>query len=212
NNSYLENLNLQKELKVEEKFLLGGKGNMGWIEPVLKGTAPPYLLEYYFDLPYPVLRADIKTDARLFNSGDSQAKIRGFFVDQEEAFEDYSLKNQEDEDYLFFKVESDGSNTYAPGGSVNVFSRDDWGGYRRSGYSVLKPKSNKFLISYLFTSQYYRADYFLAQIYNIGQGAFFKFALDTTDLKIFKINELTEVEIEKDDQSERPVVIDLIYR
>lgn len=210
NESFKENLYQKEKLEIEKKFNLKKNDSLTWIEPNITPDNPPYLLEYLFEFPYQIKKAEIKTDMRLFNAEGSQAAIKGYLVDEENHFADYQKKGRR---FSFLEVKSDNSNTYAPGGEVNVLSRPStWGMGRLSSYKVLKPKNTKkALISLVFKSEYYRPDYFLAHLYNIGNSSFFKFTLDTEDLKKLKVEESTILSLEKNSSETNPVIIDIVY-
>lgn len=206
---FKENLNRVDQLKIDTKFNLKKEGSLSWIEPDLTPDNPPYLTEYLFDLPYQIKEVAIKNDMRLFNGEGSRAAIKGFLVDNEKDFGTYLKKAS---GYTFLEVKSDNTNTYAPGGEVNILNRQDWGMGRLSSYKVLKPKKNKILITLLFESKYYRPDYFLANLYNIGNSSFFKFKLDTAKLAKPKVENGTILSIEADASEATPAIIDIIYR
>lgn len=209
-NSFKENLNQQEKLMVDKKFVLRANGSFTWIEPNIRPDQPPYLLEYIFDFPYQIKKLEIKNDARIFNGAGSQAAIKGYMVDEENHFNDYLKKGDK---FVFLKIESDNSNTYGPGGEINVLSDPNWGMGRLSSYAVLKPKNdNKVLIALLFESKYYIPGYFLANLYNIGRSTFFKFTLDIKGLEKPIIKESAVLSIERDDKETTPVIIDILYK
>ncbi len=205
------NFNQKEVSEIEKKFLLGKSGGLTWIEPDLTPDKPPYLLEFLFDFPYPIEKVEIKTDMRLFNAEGSEAAIRGYLVDEEKHFTDYQKKGKR---FLFLEVKSDDSSTYAPGGQTNVLSKpSNWGIGRLSSYKILRlKKPQKVLAALSFESRYYKPDYFLAHLYNLGHSSFFKFTLDTEGLKKLAVKESTVLSLEKDSNETGPVVINIIYR
>lgn len=207
--SFQENLNQKEKLAVGKKFIVEKNNEFAWIEPNLTPDQPPYLLEYLFDFPYPVKKIEIKSDARLFNAKDNKASIKSYMVDNENNFGDYLKKGQR---YIFLELKSDNSSTYAPGGEVNVLNSPQWGIGRLSSYTVLKPrKTTRVLISQLFEAQYYLPNLFLANLYNIGNSAFFKFTLDTKSLEKINVVVGTVLSIKKDESQTNPIIVDIIY-
>lgn len=204
--SFKENLINKEKLA---KFKVSSQENFVWLEPNIKPDQPPYLLEYLFDFPYQVKKAEIKNEMRLFNAAGSQTAISGYLVNGEENFKDYQKKGRK---FLLFEIKSDNSNTYGPGGEINVLIPGNWGVGRLSSYVIKNPESKKLLISLKFSTQYYRPDYFLAHLYTIGDSSFFKFTLDTTKVEKPRVEAGTVMAIEKKPEEKNPVVIDIIYR
>ncbi len=207
--SFKENLNQKEKLEIDKKFKIKRNGTFVWIEPNISPDQPPYLLEYIFDLPYQIKKVEVKNDARLFNSTGGQTVIRGYMVDQEKYFSSYLKSGNK---FSFLKISSDNSNTYGPGGEINVLSDPNWGIGRLSSYTVLKPKNTqKILLSLLLEGKYYNPGYFLANFYSIGNSSFFKFTLDTKNLTKPKIGEGEKISIEKNNGEANSVAVDIIY-
>lgn len=203
--SFRENLFNKEALA---KFQVSSNGNLIWLEPNIKPDQPPYLLEYLFDFPYEVKKAEIKNEMRLFNSAGGKTAIKGYLVNYQENFKDYWKKGRK---FLLFEVKSDNSNTYGLGGETNILAPGNWGMGRLSSYVIKNPKTKKLLVALGFEAQYYRPDYFLAQLYTIGNSSFFKFTLDTSKVAKPKIKENTILTIEKKESEKNPVSIDIIY-
>lgn len=211
-NSYKENLytrDYPDKIVPVNKFTTQSLDGLTWIEPKVKSDQPPYYLDYLFDFPYVIKKVDIKNNMRLFNGAGSGTKIKGYLVTDERYFNNYLKSGNK---YLIFEIKSDDSNTYGPGGEINVLKPGNWGVDRLSSYVIKKPNTKKVLISLGMEAKYYTPNFFLANYYTIGDSSFFKFVLDTKKIAKpeIKDGDLFSVEKNKDDQE--PTIVDIIYR
>ncbi len=211
NDSYKENLFKREwpdKIAPINKFDINTLDSLTWLEPNIKPDKPPYYLEYIFNYPYTIKKVDIKNDFRLFNRDLSKTSVKGYLVDKEKDFNDYQKKGGK---FVIFKVESDNSNTYGPGGEINVLKPGNWGVGRLSSYVIKKLNTGKILVSLGMETKYYNTSNFLANYYTIGDSSFIKFLLDTTKVPKPKIKEGDLFSVEKNKDDKKPTVIDIIY-
>ncbi len=167
-----------------------GRGGFNWLEimpPHNQGT-----LTYKIELPYRIIRLDLRTNPRIFNDYLKRNRVEAY----------YSLNGKDYE--KIYEIISNGNGRYGklilPGRGGDRDTRIDRAGFDEySTYDILYPDSGILYIKFILKSPFSGSN---AQLISHGKTMFLRARIDTQDMEEPIIEDDTEITIERDDEYE----------